>query len=187
MTALTALVLVLAGLVVVLLVAHRSDGTLARAVAEYAVVALLALLLAFTPATRGAAVGVTAGVTSGSAALGRLAASAWQHAFGQQATQAPAASEPTRPTATTTRPPRTTRPPATPPTSVPAAAPAPAARPAAGSGVPLPVGVGLLVALGLVGAVLLAWRIRRLDQRDPLDLGLTRLPGGRRRRGRRAA
>jgi hypothetical protein len=188
MTAPTALVLVLAGLVVVLLVAHRSEGTLARAVAEYAVVALLALLLAFAPATREASAGMAAGVSSGSAALGRLAASAWQHAFGQQATEAPAAAEPTRPAATAraSRPPRPTRPPATPPTSAPAAAPAPAARPAAGSGVPLPVGVGLLAALGLAGLVGLAWRIRRLDQRDPLDLGLARLPRGRRRRGRAA-
>jgi hypothetical protein len=191
MTASTALVLVLAGLLVVLLLAHRSEGTLARAVAEYAVVALLALLLAFAPATRGASGEVTAGVASGSAALGRLAATAWQHAFGQQTTEAPAA--PTRPTAQAraTRPPGTTRPPATPPTSVPTAAPAaaPTARPAAGSGVPLPVGVGLLAALGLAGAVLVAWRIRRLDQRDPLDLdlGLARLPRRRRRRGRRAA
>jgi hypothetical protein len=189
MTAPTALVLVLAGLLVVLLLAHRSEGTLARAVAEYAVVALLALLVAFAPATRDASAGMVAGVTSGSASLARLAASAWQHAFGQQPTEAPAVSEPTRPAATAkaTRPTRPTRPPATLPTSVPEPAPAPAARPAAGSGVPLPVGVGLLVALGLVGAVLLAWRIRRLDQRDPLDLGLAPLPRGRRRRGRRAA
>jgi hypothetical protein len=187
MTAPTVLVLVLAGLVVVLLVAHRSEGTLARAVAEYAVVALLALLLAFAPATRGAAVGVTAGVSSGSAALGRLAASAWQRAFGQPATEAPAAAAPTRPAATAraSRPPRPTRPPATSPASVPD--PAPATRPAAGSGVPLPVGVGLLAAVGLAGAVLVAWRIRRLDQHDPADLDLARLPRGRRRRGRRAA
>jgi hypothetical protein len=179
MTAPTILVMVLAGLVVVLLVAHRSEGTLARAVAEYAVVALLALLLAFAPATRDASAGMVAGVASGSAAVGRLAASAWQHAFGQQTpdTEASAGSEPTRPTATAraTRPPRPTRPPATPPTSLPA--PASAGR----SGVPL-VGVLLLAGIGLAGAVLVAWRIRRLDQRDPLDLGLARLP---RRRGRR--
>jgi hypothetical protein len=185
MTAPTVLVLVLAGLLVVLLLAHRSEGTLARALAEYAVVALLALLLAFTPATRDASAGMAAGVSSGSAALARLAASAWQRAFGHPATGTPAAAEPTRPTATAraTRPTRTTRP-ATPPTSTPtpAATPAPAAR----SGVPLPVGVGLLVAIGLVGLVALAWRIRRLDQRDPLDLGLARLPRGRGRR-RRAA
>jgi hypothetical protein len=190
MTAPTVLVLLLAGLLVVLLVAHRSEGTLARAVAEYAVVALLALLLAFAPATRAASAGMVAGVTSGSAALARLAASAWQRAFGQPATDIPAAAEPTRPAATArpTRPPRTTRL-ASPPTSTPtpAATPAPAARPAARSGVPLPVGVGTLVALALAGAVLLAWRIRRLDQRDPADLGLARLPRGRRRRGRRAA
>jgi cobalamin biosynthesis Mg chelatase CobN len=178
MTAATALVLVLAGLVMVLLLAHRSEGTLARALAEYVVVALLALLLAFAPATRAASAGTVAGVTGGSASLARLAASAWQRAFGQQASDAPAAAEPTQPAARATRPPRTTLPPVTPQTSVPAPAPAPAAR----SGVPLPVGVGLLAAVGLVGAVLLAWRIRRLDQRDPLDLGLARLP---RRRGRR--
>jgi hypothetical protein len=182
MTAPTVLVLVLAGLLVVLLLAHRSEGTLARAVAEYAVVALLALLLAFAPATRDASTGMAAGVSSGSAALGRLAASAWQRAFGQETPANPAAAEPTRPTAQATarasRPPRTTRPAAIPPTSV----PAPATRPAARSGVPLPVGVGLLAALGLAGAVLVAWRIRRLDQRDPLDLGLARLPRGRRRR-----
>jgi hypothetical protein len=187
MTAPTALVLVLAGLVVVLLVAHRSEGALARAVTEYAVVALLALLLAFAPATRDASAGMVAGVSSGSAALGRLAASAWQRAFGQEPPEAPAAAEPTRPAATAraTRPPRPTRPPATPPTSVPDPAPAPAL--AARPGVPLPVGVGLLAALGLTGAVLVAWRIRRLDQRDPLDLDLARLPRGRGRRRRRAA
>jgi cobalamin biosynthesis Mg chelatase CobN len=184
MTAATALVLVLAGLLVVLLLARRSEGTLARAVAEYAVVALLALLLAFAPATREASAGMVAGVTSGSASLARLAASAWQHAFGQQVTEAPAAAEPARPAATAraSRPTRTTRPPATLPTSVPEPTPAPTAR----SGVPLPVGVGLLAALALVGLVLLAWRIRRLDRRDPLDLGLARLPRGRGRR-RRAA
>jgi hypothetical protein len=144
MTAPTALVLVLAGLLVVLLVAHRSEGTLARAAAEYTVVALLALLLAFTPATRDASAGMAAGVTSGSAALARLAVSAWQRAFGEQATEAPAAAEPARPAApaTATRPSRSTQTPATPPTSAPASAAAPAARPAAGSGVPLPVGWG---------------------------------------------
>jgi hypothetical protein len=179
MTAPTALVLVLAALLVVLLVAHRSEGTLARAVAEYAVVALLALLLAFTPATRDASAGMVAGVSSGSASLARLAASAWQRAFGRQVTEAPAAAAPTRPAATAkaTRPPRASLP-ATPPTSLPAAAPT--ARPAAGSGVPLPVGVLLLAGIGLVGLVALAWRIRRLDRRDPVDLGLARLPRGRR-------
>jgi len=189
MTAATVLVLVLVGLLGVLLVAHRSDGDLLRAVAEYAVVAVLALLLAFTPATRGASAGVTAGVTSGSATVGRLAADAWQRAFGdQQATGAPAAPAPTRPTQPT-RPkpktasaPRTTRP-AAPPASTPAPDPAPA--PAARSGVPLPAGVLLLVAVALAGLVALAWRIRRLDRRDPLDLGLARLPRG--RRGRRRA
>jgi hypothetical protein len=186
MTVPTALVLVLAALLVILLVAHRAEGTLARAVAEYTVVALLALLLAFTPATRDASAGMAAGVASGSASLARLAASAWQHAFGQEPTEVPVAAEPTRPaaTATATRPPRASLP-AAPPTSLPAAAPA--ARPAAGSGVPLPVGVLLLAGIGLVGLVALAWRIRRLDQRDPVDLGLARLPRGRRRRSRRAA
>jgi hypothetical protein len=184
MTAPTVLVLVLAGLVVVLLVAHRSEGTLARAVAEYAVVALLALLLAFAPATRGVSAGMVAGVASGSAALGRLAASAWQHAFGQETPVAPAAAAPTRPAATArpTGPPRPTHP-ATPSTSGPAPAPAPAGR----SGVPLPVGVVVLAGVALVGLVALAWRIRRLDQRDPHDLALTRLPRGRRRHRRRAA
>jgi len=171
MTATTVLVLVLAGLLGVLLLAHRTEGTLARALAEYAVVAVLALLLAFAPATRSASAGVTAGVTSGSASLGRLAADAWQRAFGdQQAAGAPAAPEPTRPA------PSTAARPATPPTSTPT--PAPAAR----SGVPLPAGVGLLVGVALAGLVALAWRIRRLDHHDPLELGLARLPRGRRRR-----
>jgi hypothetical protein len=47
MTAPTALVLVLAGL----LVAYRTERTLACALVEYAAVAVLALLLAFTIAT----------------------------------------------------------------------------------------------------------------------------------------
>jgi hypothetical protein len=180
MTATTVLVLVLAGLLGVLLLVHRSDGDLLRAVVEYAVVAVLALLLAFAPATRDASAGVTAGVSSGSAALGRLVADAWQRAFGdRQAAGAPAAPAPTRPTPKATRPPRATRP-TTPPASAPTPTPAPAARP----GVPLPAGVGLLVAVALLGLVVLAWRIRRLDRRDPLELGLARLPrsGGRRRR-----
>ncbi len=57
----TALLLALAGLLGVLLLAHRADGTLLRAVAEYAAVAVLALLLAFTPATRDASAGMAAG------------------------------------------------------------------------------------------------------------------------------
>jgi len=180
MTATTVLVLVLAGLLGVLLLAHRSDGTLLRAVVEYAVVAVLALLLAFTPATRDVSAGVTAGVTSGSARLGRLAADAWQRASGQQAADAPAAAEPTRPTPTAARPPRTTRPAGRP-------APAPATRPAARPGVPAPLGVLLLVGIALAGLVGLAWRVRRLDRRDALAQGLARLPRGRGRRRRSAA
>jgi len=186
MTAATALVLLLAGLLGVLLLVHRTDGDLLRAIFEYAIVAVLALLLAFAPATRGTSAGVTAGVTGGSAALGRLVADAWQRAFGdQQATDAPAAAEPARPKPKAALGPRTARPPrpTTPPASTPT--PAPAARPAARSGVPLPAGVGLLVGVVVVGLVALAWRIRRLDRRDPLDLGLARLP--RSRRGRRRA
>ncbi|HYT94985.1 MAG TPA: hypothetical protein VEL76_40085 [Gemmataceae bacterium] len=179
----TALVLLLAGLLGVLLLAHRADGTLLRAVVEYVIVAVLALLLAFTPATRGASAGMAAGVASGSARLGRLAAGAWQRATGQQAAGAPAAAEPTRPTPTAARPPRTTRP-AAPTASTPA--PAQASRPAARGGVPLPVGVLLLVAIVLLGLVGLAWRVRRLDRRDALAQGLARLPRGRGRR-RRAA
>jgi hypothetical protein len=182
----TALVLLLAGLLGVLLLVHRADGDLLRASFEYAVVAVLALLLAFTPATRGASAGVTAGVTSGSASLGRLVADAWQRAFGdRQAAGAPAAAEPTRPRAKAASAPRATRPPGAsrPPARAPASAPA--ARPVARSGVPLPAGVLLLVAVALVGLVVLAWRIRRLDRRDPLELGLARLPRG--RRGRRRA
>jgi hypothetical protein len=180
MTATTMLVLVLAGLLGVLLLAHRAEGTLVRALVEYAAVAVLALLLAFTPATRAASAGVTAGVTSGSAALGRLAADAWQRAFGdRRAAGAPAAPAPTRPTPKATRPPRATLP-AAPPTSRPA--PAPATRPAGRAGVPPSAGVLLLVAVALGGLVALAWRIRRLDRRDPLELGLARLPRGRRRR-----
>ena len=177
----TALVLLLAGLLGVLLLAHRADGTLLRAVVEYAVVAVLALLLAFTPATRDASAGVAAGVASGSASLGRVAAGAWQRATGQQAAGAPAAAAPTRPTPKAARPTRTTRPAAPPASTLP-----PAARPAARGGVPLPVGVLLLVAIVLLGLVGLAWRVRRLDRRDALAQGLARLPRGRGRR-RRAA
>jgi len=174
MTATTVLVLVLGGLLLVLLLAHRAEGTLFRAAVEYAAVAVLVLLLAFTPATRGASAGVAAGVTSNSASLGRLVTGAWRASFDRQAPATPAARQPTRKKAPATRQ-------TTPPRSTPA--PAPTARPDARVGVPLPLGVLGLVGLALAGLVAVAWRIRRLDRRDALALGLARLP---RRRGRRA-
>jgi hypothetical protein len=53
--------LVMAAVVVVLLVVHRSEGNLGRTLVEYALVGVLAVLLAATPATAG----MTAGVASG--------------------------------------------------------------------------------------------------------------------------
>jgi hypothetical protein len=172
------LLLVLVALVVVLLLVHRSDGDLLRAVAEYTVVAVLALLLAATPSTAGLSSGVTAGVTSGSATVARLVGQAWRAGFpGSRA--APESSTATtrqagrrsasRPQATRPRTPATTTP-----------APAPGRSPAA-PGAP---GRGLLLAvLGVLAVlVLVARRVRHRDLRLAEELTLPLLPGRRRRR-----
>jgi hypothetical protein len=175
MTAATALVLVLTAVLVVLLLVHRTDGDLARAVAEYAVVALLAMLLAFTPATSGATGGLTAGVASGSASAGRLLADAWHAAVTHDPNPlAPA------PPATTAPKPGHHRQPARRAAPTASSAPARASHPSGQhAGVPLRLLLALVVVLGLL--LLAARRLRRLDERDALDLGLARLP---RRRGR---
>jgi hypothetical protein len=169
MTAATVLVLVLAGVLVVLLLVHRTDGDFTRAVAEYAVVALLA----FTPATSGASAGLTAGVASGSASAGRLLADAWHAAVTTNPAPSPA-------------PPATRaaaghhRQPAKRASSTRNSTPQPAGRTSdQHASVPLRLLLAMAVVLGLL--LLAARRIRRLDERDALDLGLTRLP---RRRGR---
>jgi hypothetical protein len=173
MTAATALVLLLIGVLVVLLLVHRTDGDLARAVAEYTVVALLAMLLAFTPATQGATAGLTAGVTSGSAAAGRLVADAWRAAVTHDPTPTSAAPAPTRPKPDSQRPARRVAPPGSTTT--------PATR-QADRHASVPVGLLLIVLVVLAVLLLSARRIRRLDDLDALDLGLTRQPRGRGRR-----
>ena len=50
--------LTLTAIVVVLLVIHRSQGDLGRALVEYALVGVLAVLLAATPSTAGMTAGV---------------------------------------------------------------------------------------------------------------------------------
>jgi hypothetical protein len=174
------LLLVLVALVVVLLLVHRSDGDLVRAVAEYTVVAVLALLLAATPSTAGLSSGVTAGVTSGSTTVARLVGRAWRAGFpGSQAA-------PERSTATTrqaghrpaSRP--QARGPRTPATTTPVPGRSPAAPGAPGRGLLLGV-LGVLAVL-----VLLARRVRHRDLRLAEELTLPLLPGRRRRRGRAA-
>ena len=79
------LLLVLTAVLVVLLLVHRSDGDLGRAAGEYAVVAMLALLLASAPSTAGMTASLTSGVTSGSQVGAGLVAKAWRATFGRQA------------------------------------------------------------------------------------------------------
>jgi hypothetical protein len=74
--------LVLAAVVVVLLLLHRADGDLRRAMVEYALVAVLAVQLAATPATAGMTAGVAAGVASGGNKAADLARGAWRASFG---------------------------------------------------------------------------------------------------------
>jgi len=89
--------LALAAVVVVLLVIHRSEGNLGRALVEYALVGVLAVLLAATPATAGLTAGVAAGVTSGSQQGAELAARAWRATFSRPAiAEPPATTTPTR-------------------------------------------------------------------------------------------
>jgi hypothetical protein len=110
--------LVLTALVVVLLLVHRADGDLRRALVEFALVAVLAVQLAATPATAGMAAGVASGVTSGSDKAADLASSTWRAAFGPPAkASAPTTTQPgdkakQRPKATKDQPTATQRPPA---------------------------------------------------------------------------
>jgi hypothetical protein len=175
-TAATVLLLVLAAVLVVLLLVHRTDGDLARAAVEYMVVALLAMLLAFTPATRDASAGLTAGVATGSASAGRLLADAWHAAITHDPTPTPSPAPP----ATTRAAAGRHRQAAKRASSTRNSTPQPAARTIdQHAGVPLRLLLAMAVVLGLL--LLAARRVRRLDERDALDLGLTRLP---RRRGR---
>jgi hypothetical protein len=79
--------LALAAVVVVLLVVHRSEGDLGRALVEYALVAVLAVLLAATPSTAGMTAGVASGVTSGSRAAGSDQARQGIHGEGEGAAE----------------------------------------------------------------------------------------------------
>jgi hypothetical protein len=87
--------LVLAAVVVVLLLVHRADGDLRRALVEYALVAVLAVQLAATPSTAGMTAGVASGVTSGGDKVADLARGAWRASFGGPAKASPPAT--TRP------------------------------------------------------------------------------------------
>jgi hypothetical protein len=167
---------VLTALVLVLLLVHRSDGDLRRAVVEYALVAVLAVQLAATPSTAGMTAEVAAGVTSGSDKAADLARDAWRAAFGGPAkASAPTTTQPgrkakQRPKATTAQPTGRQRPPA-------ASSPTSSGPPT----VLLVVAGGLAVLLGL----LLGRRVRGrggLGGRElaPLLAGLAR------GRGRRA-
>jgi hypothetical protein len=178
------LLLVLAAVVVVLLLVHRSDGDLGRAAGEYAVVVMLALLLASAPSTAAMTASVTSGVTTGSQLGAGLVAKAWRATLGRQAAAPAGPPEATGPAGEPPRRPEVTRPRPT-ATSPPAPEqtrqqPAPPAGP--GGLVLLAVGV----VLGLL--VLAARRIRRADLRHADELALPLLASGRRcRRGRRVA
>jgi hypothetical protein len=166
--------LVLTAVVLVLLLVHRTDGDLRRALVEYALVAVLAVQLAATPSTAGMTAGVASGVTSGSAKAADLARDAWRASFGGPAkASAPTTTQPgrkakQRPKATKDQPAAKQRPPA-------ASSPTSSSPPMA-----------LLVVLGAL-AVLLALLLARrgrggLGRRElaPLLAGLAR------GRGRRA-
>src|SRR5215218_232555 len=87
----------LAAVVVVLLLVHRADGDLRRALVEYALVAVLVVQLAATPSTSGMTAGVASGVTSGGDKVADLARGAWRAAFGGPAkASAPATTQPGR-------------------------------------------------------------------------------------------
>jgi hypothetical protein len=180
------LLLVLAAVVVVLLVVHRSEGDLGRAVVEYALVAVLAVLLAATPSTAGMTAGVASGVTTGSQKGAALLGWAWRSTFGRPATAAPpATTQPARthgdrPKAAKDRPKATSSPTST-------GQPEPTGSPAPGA----PARAVLLAVLGgLALLVLLARRLRRHDLRRAEALAmplLAGLPFGRGRGRRRAA
>jgi hypothetical protein len=175
------LLLGLAAVVVVLLVIHRSEGDLARAMVEYALVAVLAMLLAATPTTAGMTAGVASGVTTGSQKGAELAGWAWRSTFGRPATaKPPATTQPIRKAKAKARPnPAKQGPKAT---SPPAAATRSPATPGAPGRAVLP---GVLC--GLVLLVLAARRLRRADLRRADALAMPLLTGlglgrGRRRR-----
>jgi hypothetical protein len=169
------LLLILAAVLVVLLLVHRSDGDLGRAAGEYALVAVFALLLASTPATSGMTAGVTSGVTGGSQVAAGLVSQAWRTTFGGPAAASAVPPESTRPARKRDRP-RAARP--TPPAT---SATEPARLPAT------PGAPGRALLLAVLGAlallVLAARRVRHHDQRHAEELALPRLP----RRGRRRA
>jgi hypothetical protein len=171
--------LVLAAMVVVLLLVHRSDGDLRRAVVEYALVAVLAVQLAATPSTAGMTVGVASGVTSGSDKAAELARDAWRASFGGPAkVSAPTTTQPgrkakQRPKTTTDRPTAKQRPPA-------ASSPTSTSPPTA----LLMVAGGLAVLLAVLLGLLLGRRVRGrggLGGRElaPLLAGLARGRGRR--------
>jgi hypothetical protein len=179
--------LALAAVVMVMLVIHRSEGDLARALVEYAVVGVLAVLLAATPSTAGMTAGVASGVTTGSQKGAELVGWAWRSTFGRPATaEPPATTKPAhrstakckdRPKAATQRPSATTGSPER-------AAWSPEAPGAPGRAVLL----GVLGGLALL--VLLARRLRRHDLRRAEELAMPLLAGwpfGRGRGRRRAA
>jgi hypothetical protein len=168
--------------VVVLLVVHRSEGDLVRAVVEYALVGVLAVLLAATPSTAGMTAGVASGVTTGSQKGAELVGGAWRSTFGRPAVAAPpATTTPTRNAKATAkqRPKATGQPP--PVTSSPQQASRPQAPGAPGRAVLL----GVLGGLALL--VLGARRLRRADLRRADSLAMPLLAGlvGRRGRHRR--
>jgi hypothetical protein len=184
------LLLVLTAVLVVLLLVHRSDGDLGRAAGEYAVVAMLALLLASAPSTAGMTASLTSGVTSGSQLGAGLVAKAWRATLGREAAAPAGPPETTRPARRSGRPPEASgqRPKATSPPAPGQASPLAPAR----QQPPTPAGPGGLVLLAVAVVlgllVLAARRVRRADLRRADELALPLLPSGRRRRrGRRVA
>jgi hypothetical protein len=174
--------LALAAVVVVLLVVHRSEGDLARAVVEYALVGVLAVLLAATPSTAGMTAGVASGVTTGSQKGAELVGWAWRSTFGRPATAQPSAT--TQP-ARNAKDRRKERPKV-------AGSPTSTSRPETATESPAAPGRAVLLGVlgGLALLVLGARRLRRHDLRRAEALAmplLAGLPFGRGRRRRRVA
>jgi hypothetical protein len=89
--------LALTAVVVVLLLVHRADGDLRRALVEYALVAVLVVQLAATPSTAGMTAGVASGVTRGGDKVADLARGAWRASFGGPVkASAPTTTQPSR-------------------------------------------------------------------------------------------